>query len=118
MSRRRSTQRRSKRCANSTRPAAWIWSGKCCLLGTSEAGLTQIAQSIRTGDAAQLARAAHVLKSSTANVGAQIASSCYRELEKMGREGRIGAAHGLFDKTLREHERAVAQLREILLEVA
>ena len=87
-------------------------------LGASEAGLTQIAQSMRTGDAAQLARAAHVLKSSTANVGAQIASGCYRELEKMGREGRIGAAHGLFDKTLREHERAVAQLREILLEVA
>ncbi len=87
-------------------------------LGASEAGLTQIAQSIHTGDAAQLARAAHVLKSSTANVGAQIASGCYRELEKMGREGRIDAAHGLFDKTLREHERAVAQLREILLEVA
>ena len=87
-------------------------------LGASEAGLTQIAQSIHTGDAVQLARAAHVLKSSTANVGAQIASGCYRELEKMGREGRIDAAHGLFDKTLREHERAIAQLREILLEVA
>jgi signal transduction histidine kinase/CheY-like chemotaxis protein/HPt (histidine-containing phosphotransfer) domain-containing protein len=87
-------------------------------LETSEQGVIQVATSIQAGDAAHLARSAHVLKSSTANVGAQALSGCYRELEKMGREGRVDAARELLDQTLREHERAVSRLREILVEVA
>jgi len=87
-------------------------------LDTADGAVNQVAASIRAGDSAQLGKAAHALKSSTFNVGAKDLSSCYRELERMGREGRIEAAPALFDKTRFEHERAVARLREILLEVA
>jgi CheY-like chemotaxis protein/HPt (histidine-containing phosphotransfer) domain-containing protein len=87
-------------------------------LDSSEHGVNQVAASIRSGDSAQLGRAAHTLKSSALNVGARELSGCYRELEKMGREGRIDAARALFDQTRLEHERAVARLREILLEVS
>jgi two-component system, sensor histidine kinase and response regulator len=87
-------------------------------LSTSEESLRQVVASCQDGDATRLARAAHALKSSTANVGARVLSGCYLELEKMGREARLDAAPGQLEKTLREHERAVARLREILLEVA
>ncbi len=87
-------------------------------LETSEESVFLVAESIQAGDANRLARAAHTLKSSTANIGAQVLSDCYRELEKLGREGRVDAARELLDQTLREHERAVSRLREILLEVA
>jgi two-component system, sensor histidine kinase and response regulator len=87
-------------------------------LSTSEEGVRQVVSSCQDGNAAGLARAAHVLKSSTANVGAKALSACYLELERMGREARLDAAPALLEKTLREHERAVACLREILLEAA
>jgi signal transduction histidine kinase/CheY-like chemotaxis protein/HPt (histidine-containing phosphotransfer) domain-containing protein len=87
-------------------------------LETSEQSVIRVTESIQAGDATRLARAAHVLKSSTANVGAKVLSGWYRELEKMGREGRVDAAGEMLHQTLREHERAVSRLREILLEVA
>jgi len=87
-------------------------------LDTAEDQVSQVAASIRSGDGVQLGRAAHALKSSTFNVGARDLSGCYLELEKMGREGRLDAACAMFDQTRVEHERAVARLREILLEVS
>ncbi len=86
-------------------------------LSTSEESLNQVVASCQAGDATRLARAAHLLKSSAANVGARTLSACYLELERMGREARLDAAPGQLETTLREHERAVARLREFLLEV-
>jgi two-component system, sensor histidine kinase and response regulator len=87
-------------------------------LEASQKGLSQIETALRQGDCATLARAAHVLKSSSANVGAKALSGRYRELEELGRTANIDQARAQFGSTLHEHERAVAQLREILLEIA
>ena len=87
-------------------------------LETAEHGLAQVQAAIQTGDAKGLGHAAHALKSSTANVGAQTLSGCYRELERLGRESRIEEARALLAQTQREHRRAVAQLNELLMDFA
>ena len=81
-------------------------------------GVGQVEASIRQGDAALLGRAAHSLKSSTANVGALALSQGYRELERLGREGRLDEARALLPGVRREHDRAVSRLQEILAEAA
>ena len=87
-------------------------------LETADHGLAQVQAAIQTGDAKGLGQAAHALKSSTANVGAQTLSGCYRELERLGRESRIEEARALLAQTQREHRRAVAQLNELLMDFA
>ena len=76
-------------------------------------GLEQVREAIRAHDADALARAAHALKSSAANVGAETRSACYRELEKFAREGRLDSAQGTFERVQIAHARAVAHLQEI-----
>ena len=87
-------------------------------LETADHGITQVEAAIAGSNAKALAQAAHALKSSAANVGAQGLSGCYRELEKCGREGRVDDARGLLGRTRREQARALSHLREILLEAA
>jgi CheY-like chemotaxis protein/HPt (histidine-containing phosphotransfer) domain-containing protein len=87
-------------------------------LETAPQCVAQVETSIITGDSKALGQAAHTLKSSTANVGAETLSNYYRELEKLGREGRIDEARQLVDRVRQEHQRAVARLREILAEAA
>jgi signal transduction histidine kinase/CheY-like chemotaxis protein/HPt (histidine-containing phosphotransfer) domain-containing protein len=83
-------------------------------LSTADREFESVELAVNADDAAALGRAAHALKSSTANVGAQALSGCYRELERCAREGRMAAARGALELTRREHERAVARLREML----
>jgi signal transduction histidine kinase/DNA-binding response OmpR family regulator/HPt (histidine-containing phosphotransfer) domain-containing protein len=80
--------------------------------------LARVQAAVAAGDARALGQIAHALKSSSANVGALALSNCWRELEACGREGRIGAAGALIDRTRAEHERALARLAEILEETA
>jgi two-component system, sensor histidine kinase and response regulator len=80
--------------------------------------VTQIESAIIERDGTLLSRVAHTLKSSTANLGAEALSSCYRQLEHLGREGRIDEARALLANLRREHERAVSRVREILREAA
>jgi CheY-like chemotaxis protein/HPt (histidine-containing phosphotransfer) domain-containing protein len=87
-------------------------------LETSPHSVDQVETSIITGDSKGLGQAAHTLKSSAANVGAETLSNYYCELEKLGREGRIDEARQLVDRVRQEHQRAVARLREILAEAA
>ncbi len=87
-------------------------------LEAADSGVAMIETALSAGNAKALGQAAHSLKSSTANVGAQILSGCYRELEKCAREGRIDDARASIDRVRREHARAVLQLREILAETA
>ncbi len=87
-------------------------------LEAADSGVAVIESAISTGNAKALGQAAHSLKSSTANVGAQILSGCYRELEKCARDGRMDDARASIERVRREHARAVVQLREILAETA
>ena len=87
-------------------------------LETADHGFAQVQAAVQAGDAKGLGHAAHALKSSTANVGAQALSACYRELERLGREDRIDEAQALLAQTQREHRRAVSQLNELLMDFA
>ena len=86
-------------------------------LETAEWSMGQVETSVRDGDASALARAAHLLKSSAANVGALALSAGYRELKQFGREARLEAACALLPSVRREHDRAVASINEILQEI-
>ena len=80
--------------------------------------MAQLREAIATGNSKALGQAAHALKSSAANVGAESLSLGYRELEKLGREDRIDDARALSDAVVAEHDRAMLALRDILEGVA
>jgi PAS domain S-box-containing protein len=54
--------------------------------------LAEMRQGIERGDAALLRRAAHTLKSNSADFGALVLSALCRELEMMGKEGNLNGA--------------------------
>ena len=87
-------------------------------LHSAEHGLAQVEGAIAAGNARALGQAAHALKSSAANVGAQALSGCCRELEACARDGRMAQAPALLGPARREHQRARSQLQDILLEIA
>jgi signal transduction histidine kinase/DNA-binding response OmpR family regulator len=87
-------------------------------LDTAPQAVAQLRNAIATRNSKGLGQAAHTLKSSAANVGADSLSVRYRELERLGREDRVDEARALADRVGAEHERAVARLREILEELA
>jgi HPt (histidine-containing phosphotransfer) domain-containing protein len=80
--------------------------------------VARVENAILALDGGQLAAAAHALKSSTANVGAKTLSDFYRQLEQLGREGRLADARELLIQVRPEHQRAVARMYEILQEAA
>lgn len=87
-------------------------------LETADHGLAQVQSCVQANDAKALAQAAHTLKSSSANVGAQLLSACYRKLEKLGREGHMDEAAALLPQLQHEHKRALAQLRKFSMDFA
>jgi signal transduction histidine kinase/CheY-like chemotaxis protein/HPt (histidine-containing phosphotransfer) domain-containing protein len=87
-------------------------------LATAEQDYARVAAAVASGDVKGLGQAAHALKSSAANVGAQGLSACYRELELCAREGRLADAQARLERTRQEHERAVAQLHRLLEQFA
>lgn len=89
-----------------------------CFLEVAEPSITQVEQAILAGDAQALGKAAHTLKSSSANVGAKVLSGCYHQLEHLAREHRIDEAREQLPLVRREHRRAVSQMRDLLLEIA
>ena len=76
--------------------------------------LLQVEDAVACGDGKLLGQAAHALKSSSANVGAETLAELYRELEKMGREECLDGAAALLEKTRLAHSHAVADLQAIL----
>ncbi len=84
-------------------------------LESAQQSVVQIEHAIHAGDSKVLSRAAHTLKSSTANVGAETLSGFYRQLERLGREERIEEARAILDQVKREHHRAVSSIQEILM---
>jgi len=87
-------------------------------LESSRERVDHIEQAIVTGDSTILGQAAHALKSSAANVGAETLSGLYRELEKLGREKRIDEARMLIDEVRKAHQHAVSDMQTLLMEGA
>jgi CheY-like chemotaxis protein/HPt (histidine-containing phosphotransfer) domain-containing protein len=84
---------------------------------TAVSGLLRVQSALVNGNTHALGQSAHALKSSSANVGAQVLSAAYRELERCARVGPIEDAHALFDLVRSEQERAVSKIDELLLEL-
>ncbi|CAH1206655.1 Histidine kinase [Candidatus Nitrotoga sp. BS] len=78
----------------------------------------QVEQAIAAGDSEALRRAVHSLKSSSANVGAETLSGLFRQLEGLGREGKLDEASALFGVARREYDQAVNEIRALLVECA
>ena len=87
-------------------------------LESSALGLSQAQAAISNGNTAALGKAAHMLKSSASNVGAQQLSEGCHELEKWGREDQIEQARTLLPKVQQEHHRVVTEIDQLLMEIA
>ncbi|MDI6748277.1 MAG: response regulator [Rhodocyclaceae bacterium] len=85
-------------------------------LDTSGDGVREVERAIAAGDADSLRRAAHTLKSSTANVGATTLADRFKQLEALGRAANLEGAPALLDDTLREYGRATHEIRALLAE--
>ena len=80
-------------------------------------GLLRVQSALINGNIQAMGQAAHALKSSSANVGAQALSAAYRELEQCARLERNEDAPALFEQIRTEQERAVSRIDELLLEL-
>jgi signal transduction histidine kinase/CheY-like chemotaxis protein/HPt (histidine-containing phosphotransfer) domain-containing protein len=80
--------------------------------------VAQIDKALLEADGRGLSKAAHALKSSSANAGAETLSARYKQLEFLGREGRMDEAREFLAPIREEHDRAVARMREILQEAS
>ncbi len=87
-------------------------------LESAPSQLASVADALAEGDAGQVARTAHSLKSSAANLGAQVLAGCWREIEDCGREGRLEGVGTWLEQARREQQRACLELRDLLAEVA
>ena len=85
-------------------------------LASAQERVGHIEQAIASGNSEILGQAAHALKSSTANVGAETLSGLYKQLEKLGRERRIDEARMMLDTVRQEHQRAVSDMQSLLTE--
>jgi HPt (histidine-containing phosphotransfer) domain-containing protein len=87
-------------------------------LETADTSLQGVQRAIQARDSTQLSRTAHAMKSSAANIGADVLADLYRRLESIGREGRMDDAFPLLAQLIREQHRAVIRILEILREAA
>ncbi len=85
-------------------------------LDSSATLVPQTEKAVISADAAGLRRLAHSLKSSSANVGAEILSDLFRRLEVMGREGQTEAAIPLLAEVRKAYREATTEIRLLLLE--
>ena len=75
--------------------------------------IQQIVAAVTTGDAKTLEAAAHTLKGSVANFGAEPARTAAFALEQIGRSGNLNGAREALATLLREIDRVKAELRAI-----
>jgi HPt (histidine-containing phosphotransfer) domain-containing protein len=76
--------------------------------------LEKIRTAAASRDAEELAHVAHTLKGMLANFCAEPAESAARELETMGREGRLAGVEAASDQVQRETGRLQGALHEFL----
>lgn len=73
--------------------------------------IQELNSALTSGDAHRLERAAHALKSSTANLGAMALSELFREIEQAGKRADLTGAQGLVTSSEQEYSRVVQALR-------
>jgi len=87
-------------------------------LSAAPGQIEQLHAAVQQGDAGAAQRAAHGLKSSSANVGALALAACFKELEQMGRAGcTAGMAARLADAD-NEYTRVARALTALCVEVS
>ena len=74
----------------------------------------EIEEAATNGDGAALRRAAHTFKSTSALVGASGLSELCRELERMGKEGKLENMEGLLAEVEKEYRRVTGALEKEL----
>ncbi|MGB5336939.1 MAG: Hpt domain-containing protein, partial [Woeseiaceae bacterium] len=84
----------------------------------AEVLILELIQAAKDQDLGGAVRAAHSLKSSSANVGAQRLAALCKLMEREGREGNITAIIENVDPAWSEYQTAVDQLVAIKTEVA
>ena len=78
--------------------------------------LVEMQQALEDGDAGRFRRAAHSLKSNSANFGAlKLADSC-KELEEMGKSATLGGAGDRLARIIMEYEEVKPILKDIVNE--
>ncbi len=80
--------------------------------------VARIAAALASHDAVQLARCAHAMKSSAANLGAEQLSALYRRLEALGRNQQMTEAGALLQELRAAHAGVVRRAQQILEEAA
>jgi two-component system, sensor histidine kinase and response regulator len=83
-------------------------------LESADASLRCVQHAIQASDSTRLTQAAHTLKSSTANIGAEVLATLYQRLETASREGRMEEVQALLAAVEREQARAIVLIRAIL----
>lgn len=78
--------------------------------------MARIDAALASDDLVEVARSAHALKSSSANVGADGLSVFFRELEQMGRESRVGEARSLQGRIKDLHAQTLLRMHDLLAE--
>ncbi len=84
----------------------------------AEVLMLELSEAAEQEDLESAVRAAHSLKSSSANVGARRFSGLCATMEKGGREGSFGSIAANIDKAWKEHELAVKELLNCKTETA
>lgn len=83
-------------------------------LESADENINQLKQAILKGDAESLRRSAHMLKSSSANIGAESLAGIFKQLEAAGQSGELNAAKILQMKMQQLYQRIILEIREIL----
>ena len=83
-------------------------------LEDAPARLAHIREAVQEGDGAQLANAAHALKSSSGNIGASAVRDLCGELESLGRNGTMNHAAAKMQQLEREYARVEDELRRLI----
>jgi two-component system, sensor histidine kinase and response regulator len=83
-------------------------------LDDAQARLAHIREALQEGDAAQLANAAHALKSSSGNIGASTVRDLCNDLESLGRSGSLDRALAKIQQLEAEYARVEHELRRLI----
>jgi signal transduction histidine kinase/CheY-like chemotaxis protein/HPt (histidine-containing phosphotransfer) domain-containing protein len=78
--------------------------------------LEAIERAVTANDGSGLAQAAHALKSSSANVGADTLAALFKQLEALGRAGQTAEAQPLLEGVRQEYARASTAMQNLITE--
>jgi HPt (histidine-containing phosphotransfer) domain-containing protein len=83
-------------------------------LSSAPAFQMRIEHAIQAADSDALVKAAHTLKSSASNVGAELLADICRQLEEYGDKNQLSSAAELLEEMQNESRRVITALEELL----